>query len=177
MKPIEEMTQVELCAYVQTQLKEKGITATLSGGLSVSIYCSGKYVSKDIDLVNVYSVKRSHIISAMKEIGFDEVGRYFRNPKTKYILEFPPGPLTVGEEPVKQVNEIPYSTGILRVISPTDCIKDRLAAYFHWGDRQCLTQAIMVAEEQDIDIQEISRWAEGEGKRQEFDVIREKFLK
>jgi hypothetical protein len=177
MKLLEEMTQTELCTYVQAHLKEKGITVILSGGLSVSIYSSGKYVSKDIDLVNVYSVRRREIIDVMNDIGFNEVGRYFKHPKSKYIVEFPPGPLTVGEEPIKQVNEISCSTGLLKVISPTDCIKDRLAAYFHWGDRQCLSQAIMVADQQDIDIQEISRWADGEGKLQEFEIIKDKFVK
>ncbi len=45
------------------------------------------------------------------------------------FVEFPPGPLAVGVEPVKQVNELKFSTGMLRIISPTDCVKDRLAGY------------------------------------------------
>jgi len=71
--------------------------------------------------------------------------RYFIQPGTLYRVEFPPGPLAVGEEPVKKIDKIQFPTGILRVISPTDCVKDRLAAYYHWGDRQGLAQAIMVA--------------------------------
>jgi hypothetical protein len=64
------------------------------------------------------------------------------------------------------------STGILRVISPTDCVKDRLSAYYHWGDQQCLAQAILVAQKQQIDIQEVSRWSKAEGMLAEFEQIR-----
>lgn len=63
--------------------------------------------------------------------------------EARYFIH--PGPLAVGEEPVKKIDKIQFPTGILRVISPTDCVKDRLAAYYHWGDRQGLAQAIMVA--------------------------------
>jgi len=141
------------------------------------MYSSGKYVSKDIDLVNVYSVKRQEIVNAMKEIGFDEIGRYFKHPKSNFIVEFPPGPLTVGEEPIKHIHEISCSTGSIKVISPTDCVKERLAAFYHWGDRQCLSQAIIVANQQDIDIEEIKRWSDGEGKLQEYELIKDKFVK
>jgi len=130
MKSIQEMTQAEAGAFVQSHLREKGILVVLSDGASVAIYTNGKYVSQDLDLINVYSVNRRAIRQAMNEIGFNEDGRYFKHPNSQFIVEFPPGPLTVGEEPVKQVDEIRLATGILRIISPTDCVKDRLAAYY-----------------------------------------------
>ncbi|MDI6740798.1 MAG: hypothetical protein QME74_10605 [Candidatus Edwardsbacteria bacterium] len=43
-------------------------------------------------------------------------------------------------------------TGRLHLLSPTDCVKDRLAAYFHWNDRQSLEQAGLVADNRKIDI-------------------------
>jgi hypothetical protein len=75
---------------------------------------------------------------------------------------------------VKQVVEKKLSTGILKVISPTDCVKDRLAAYYHWGDQQSLSQAILVAERNKIDVDEIRRWSMAEGKLQEFEKIKKK---
>jgi hypothetical protein len=171
MKSIQEMTQAEVGAFVQSHLREKGIQVVLSGGASVAIYTNGKYVSQDIDLINVYSANRRAIRQAMKEIGFNEEGRYFKHPDSRFIIEFPPGPLTVGEEPVRQVDEIKFATGILRIISPTDCVKDRLAAYYHWGDQQCLVQARLVAEVQEVDLEEIRRWSRIEGKLAEFEKI------
>ena len=55
----EKRTQNEIGAFVQSYLREKGITAVLSGGALGSIYSSNKYVSKDLDMVNAYSTKRS----------------------------------------------------------------------------------------------------------------------
>jgi hypothetical protein len=110
----------------------------------------------------------------MATLGFQEKGRYFEHPETEYLVEFPPGPLSVGDEPVKQIDEIELATGTLRVISPTDCVKDRLCAYFFWGDNQGLAQAVLVAQTQDIDIQEIERWSIAVGKEEQFDILKNK---
>jgi hypothetical protein len=172
MKSVKQMSQAELAAYVQCRLESEGITVILSGGAAVAIYSSNQYVSQDIDLVNIYSVNRRAIRAAMQEIGFSEEGRHFKHPDSQFIVEFPPGPLTIGEERIEQVIEIKFTTGILRIISPTDCVKDRLAAYYHWGDNQCLAQAILVAQEHAIDLEEINRWSNTEGKNNEFQKIR-----
>ena len=84
MKPVRDMTQAELGAYVQSHLGAKGIDVVLSGGAVVAIYTSGKYVSPDLDLVNRYSAKRSAIKSAMEELGFQEVGRHFEHPDSEF---------------------------------------------------------------------------------------------
>ncbi len=176
MKPPAEMTQAEVGAFVQSHLRQQGIEVVLSGGASVAIYTIGKYVSQDLDLVNVYSASRQAIEAAMTTIGFHEEGRHFRHPDTPHIVEFPQGPLTVGTEPVKRVDEIRLSTGILRVISPTDSVKDRLAAFYHWGDQQALEQARLVAENNEVDIEEVRRWSDAEGKLGDFNRIRAKIL-
>jgi hypothetical protein len=172
MKLIVEMTQGEIGAYVHSHLIKRGINCVLSGGAAVSIYSNGRYVSRDLDLVNIYSTKRRLIRESMHEIGFSEEGRYFKHPDSQFLVEFPPGPLTVGTEPVKEINEIEFSSGMLRIISPTDCVKDRLASFYHWRDQQSLLQALMVAEEQDIEIDEIRRWSKAEGKLSEYEKIR-----
>ena len=171
MKQIKSMTQAEVAAYVQNHLQQKGINVVLSGGATVAIYSSNKYVSKDIDLVIVSLDDRRKIKKAMEEIGFSERGRSFEYPGTQFIVEFPPGPLSVGEEPVREISEIEYETGILRTISPTECVKDRLAAYYHWGDQQCLSQALLVAQLNKIDMKEIRRWSAVEGMEGKYDIF------
>jgi hypothetical protein len=172
MKSIKEMTQGELAAFIQSHLREKGIDVVLSGGATVSIYSSSRYISWDLDLINPYSTKRRMLRETMQELGFHEEGRHFEHPDTQFFVEFPPGPLAVGMEPVKQIDEIKFSTGMLRIISPTDCVKDRLAAYYHWDDLQCLEQAVLVAQANKIDLEEIERWSKGEGKLDEFRRIK-----
>ena len=177
MKPVGKMTQGELGAFIQSQLRDKEIEVILSGGAAVAIYSNNKYVSKDLDLINIYGVNRRRIRDAMTAIGFYEEGRYFRHPESQFFVEFPPGPLAIGEEPVKQIIEKKLSTGVLKVISPTDCVKDRLAAYYHWSDQQSLAQAILVAQQNKINVDEIRRWSLAEGKSEEFERIKSKLIK
>ena len=106
--------------------------------------------------------------------GFYEEGRYFRHPDSQFFVEFPPGPLAIGQESVKQTVEKKLSTGTLKIISPTDCVKDRLAAYYHWGDQQSLLQATLVAQQNKINVDEIRRWSLAEGKLREFEKIKDK---
>jgi len=174
MKQIKNMSQVELAAYVQSHLRKEAINVVLSGGSAVSFYSGNQYVSKDLDLINANFAKRKDIKTVMEKIGFHEQGRYFVNPETQFFIEFPEGPLSVGEEPIKVIDEFKLTTGTLRIISATDCIKDRLCAYYFWNDQQGLAQAVLVSKSQSVDLREIERWSKVEGKEQEFEIFRSK---
>ena len=174
MKSVKNMSQSELAAYIQDSLEKEEIKVVLSGGSAVSFYSSNKYVSKDLDLINTGFAKRSKIKEVMEKIGFKEQGRFFVNPGTKFFVEFPDGPLSVGDEPVKEVSEYELATGTLRVLSPTDCVKDRLCAFYFWNDQQGLAQAILVAKSQNVDLKEIKRWSKAEGKEKEYEIFKKK---
>lgn len=172
MKSVAEMSRAELGAWVQEHLRARGIDMVLSGGACVSIFTENRYESMDLDMIHtsLMKPKRRSVRDAMLELGFIEEGRYFKHPDTKLFVEFPAGPPAVGEEPVKAIHEMHQTTGVLRIISPTDCVKDRLTGYFHDRDRQCLEQAVLVAQAQNVDLAEIERWSRGEGK---FDAFRQ----
>jgi hypothetical protein len=174
MKRIKNMSQVELAAYIQDSLQIEGIEVVLSGGSAVSFYSSNKYVSKDLDLINTGFAKRSKIKSVMEKLGFKEQGRYFVSSETAFFVEFPDGPLSVGEEPVKEISEFELSTGTLKVLSPTDCVKDRLCAFYFWNDLQGLEQAVLVTKNQKVNLKEIKRWSKVEGKENEYDLFSKK---
>jgi hypothetical protein len=110
----------------------------------------------------------------MEKIGFQEKGRFFVNPDTQFFVEFPDGPLSVGEEPVKEISEYKLTTGILRILSPTDCVKDRLCAFYFWNDQQGLAQAVLVTKSQKVDLKEIKRWSKAENKEQEYEIFTSK---
>lgn len=174
MKSISKMDRAELAAFIQEHLRTKGIDVVLSGGACVSIYSQGEYLSMDLDMIHtgLMAPKRSEVREAMEDLGFSENGRYFKHPHTDLFIEFPKGPPAVGEEPVKAIHELKTTTGTLRIISPTDCVKDRLTWFYHDNDQQCLAQAIAVAINNRIDLKEIERWSIGEGMRQQFEQIR-----
>jgi hypothetical protein len=171
------MSLGELAAFVGAHLKKHDIKAVLSGGACVSIYTSNRYESFDLDFIENISTSRKKLKQVLAKIGFIEDARYYKNPDTPFFLEFPPGPLSVGDEPVKKISKVKLSTGEFLLLSPTDCIKDRLAGFYHWKDRQCLEQALLVAEGNKIDMKEIERWSEKEGKAEEYRKIIPDFLK
>lgn len=172
MKPIKEMSLGELAAYVCTHLKSNGIFCVLSGGACVTIYSKNQYQSYDLDFIEQTSTSRKEIKSVLAELGFIEENRYFKHKNTDYFIEFPAGPLSIGSEPIEKFNELTFETGTLSLLSPTDCVKDRLAAYYHWDDLQTLEQAKMVANYHQIDLEEIRRWSDLENQLEKFKHIR-----
>ena len=61
----------------------------------------------------------------------------------------------------------------LRLLSPTDCVKDRLAAFYHWNDRPSLNQALLVCKDAQVDLREVRRWSTNEGMRDKFELFKE----
>ena len=57
-KPIKDMSRGELAAFIASYLQSHGIEVVLSGGSCVSIYTENKYVSLDLDFIEVTLVSR-----------------------------------------------------------------------------------------------------------------------
>lgn len=75
---------------------------------------------------------------------------------------------------MKEVSEFVLATGTLRILSPTDCVKDRLCAFYFWNDLQGLEQAVLVTKSQQVGLKEIKRWSKVEGKEKEFKAFTDK---
>lgn len=169
MKSIKEMSMEELGAYICSALEKEGIETVLSGGCCVEIYSHGKYTSDDIDLIDRFNGGHRKIKAVMERLGFREYNRYFVHDDTPLFIEFPRGPLGVGDAPVREIASRQSETGILKLLTPTDCIKDRLAAYYHWDDEQSLEQAVWVAESNAFEMMAIAEWSKGE---KEMEIIK-----
>jgi len=72
---------------------------------------------------------------------------------------------------MKKVAVLKNQYGKLRILKVIDCIKDRLAAFYHWGDRPSMEQAVMVAENHSVSLEELKKWSEGEGSLDKFDIF------
>jgi hypothetical protein len=156
-------TLEELAAIVSSTLEAAGIKAVLSGGAVVSIYTNNEYESNDLDFVSPASTRR--IAEAIAPLGFERKGRMFSHSSTPLFVEFPAGPLAIGDELIREteVGEKRTAAGTIRLLTPTQCVMDRLAAYFHWNDLQSLDQAVMVASSQKISLAKLDAWAKREG--------------
>lgn len=169
MISLSDLTIGELAAYIAEHLRSKGVETVLVGGACISIYSANEYSSFDLDFIITGSSTRKKVRAALTEINFTEENRYFTHPQTPFFVEFPSGPLAIGDEPPSEINSLSFSTGNLRLLSPTDCVKDRLAAFYHWKDQQSLEQAILIARDHNIDIEEVRRWSVNEGFAEVFE--------
>ncbi len=90
----------EMAACVSQALEAAGIRATLSGGAAVSIYSDSRYQSLDLDFIT--SARNEAIAPVLEPLGFEYVRgrREFYHPRAEYFLEFPLGPLALGETTV-----------------------------------------------------------------------------
>ncbi len=156
----------ELWRFVAWHLEGAGITTVLVGGAVVAIYTEGLYRSGDLDMV-LDRHRRSDVVAILANIGFQpDKSRYFKHPDCPHLyVEFPPGPVELGEEHPVYPAEILVEGRILRLLSPTDCVKDRLAAYIHWKLRDCFRQAVLVCKRQKdkIDFNNLAAWCDREG--------------
>lgn len=167
----EQMSLEAVAALVCTALERDGIEVVLSGGSVVSIYSNAEYVSYDLDFIPTGLSRR--VDRAMKALGFESRQRHWVHPRSRYWVEFPVGPVAIGEETIHEFAELETQTGILRLLRPTECVMDRLTWFFHSADRQCLEQALRVATLHPVDLVRIGRWARrerphGEERYREF---------
>ena len=137
-KSLKRISLKDLAALVNKHLKGHGVQVVLTGGACVTIFSNAKYQSLDLDFVtSAVEYKPKEITQAMSEIGFKrKPERFFEHPNCPYIIEFIPPPLSIGREPVKEIKTLRTKYGSFRLLSPTDCVKDRLAAYYFWDDVQ-----------------------------------------
>jgi len=151
----------DLAGYLSKELKKRGIDLILVGGACVTIYSRNQYQSYDLDFIVYEDMKE--VKKALKELGFIEKGGYFQRLDCKWFVEFVSSPAAVGREIISEFEEIKVKTGVITMLRPEDSVKDRLASFFHWNDRQGLNQAIEICAEQNIDIKEIETWSISEG--------------
>jgi hypothetical protein len=176
MKSIKNMDVAELAAFVCSHLYKNGIKCVLTGGACISIYSDNKYESYDLDFIDNAFTPHKILTKVMSEIGFSVKGRYFINTDSSYLIEFPTGPLSIGSQQVNEITELTYKTGKLLILSPTDSVKDRLAAFYHWDDKQALEQAKLVIGSQKVKLKDVEIWSEKEGFKDKFSSIK-KYLK
>lgn len=163
---LKTVSEYDLWRYVAWHLEGAGIRSVLVGGAVVSIYTEGAYRSGDLDLVPD-DFQRARIAKVLESIGFvPGKSGHFKHPECKHLLvEFPHGPVELGDEYPVIPDELLVEGRVLRLLSPTDCVKDRLASFIHWGSGDCFDQAVLVCRTQKarVDLQNVADWCEREG--------------
>ncbi len=136
----------EFAEMISEELRKNKISAVLVGGACVSVYSENEYLSYDLDY-STYNNVAKDIKPCLGNIGFDQTApNRFENRNCEFYIEFVTSPVSLGSgAPVTKFNELDTGKGTITLLTPTDCVKDRLAAYYHWNDPQSLDQAILYA--------------------------------
>jgi hypothetical protein len=142
----------------------------------VSLYTENRYLSYDLDFVTHSSLRE--IAPLLGKIGFQRKStRHFSRDDCPFFVEFVAPPAAIGNEPVREKATMHTKFGRIVMLSPTDSVKDRLAAWYHWKDPQCLEQALLVAAAQKVKLAEVRRWSAQEGFKEQCRAFEKRMKK
>ncbi len=161
--------------YVAFHLAKAGVDSVLVGGAVVAIYSKGAYHSGDLDFVAGHGM-HPKIQEVLEGLGFEIVrSRHFEHPECPHlIIEFPPGPLSIGDDYKVKPEEVKVEGRVIKILSPTDCIRDRLASYIHFNSRECLDQAVLVAKTQPFSMERVRASCISEGGKEAFEAFKKR---
>ena len=160
-----------VAACVAEALARASIRAVLTGGACATLYSEGKYQSFDLDFILQSATTTRDLDNAMRGIGFRRIGTHYEHPRARFLVEFPAGPLGIGGD--LDIRPITYRIGKvgIQALSATDSCRDRLAAYYHWNDRQSLATAVEISRRRKVNIEAIRRWSTREGATDKFQAF------
>lgn len=160
----------DLAGYLSEELRKERIDLILVGGACATIYSKNRYQSYDLDFITYEDLRK--VKKALSKLGFEYNSKYFIHQDCPWIIEFVSPPIAVGNEPIHHFSNVKTKMGTIKMLRPIDSIKDRLANFYHWDDRQGLEQALDICREvQEIDFGDLEQWSKAEGfieKYQEF---------
>jgi hypothetical protein len=153
----------DVAVAVGDALRRAEIRAVLTGGACASLYAGGAYASIDADFVIAGKCGQSTLDEALAPLGFTRHRDRYVHKRLRYFVEFRSGPLGIGEDfRIRPVWRRRKSARTL-ALSATDACRDRLAAFYHWSDRQSLATAVAIARRNRVSMAKIRRWSQNEG--------------
>jgi hypothetical protein len=164
-------TLIDVAFEVCTALERAGIRAVLSGGGAATFHAPDANQSGDLDFITVFGGTGGAPV--LEQLGFRREGHHYAHDESDFILEFPPGPLAIGDDDVTSWDTIRRDDQILHVLTATDSCRDRLASYLFWNDFSGLEQAIAIvaAKRAEVDLDAIRAWCERERQATKYELF------
>jgi hypothetical protein len=146
----------------------------MTGGSAATFYAPRAYLSDDIDFV--IAARGVGGEDALKKLGYRKKGDYYVHALSRFPLEFPPGPLAVGDDYVESWKTFRRKRQLLHVLSPTDACRDRLASFLFWNDFRGLQQALDVcrAQHKKVDLEIVRSWCLRERQAEKFRLFKQR---
>jgi len=153
-------TLEEFWKDIATHLGNKGIEVTLVGGGVATIYSKGKYMSGDLDFVFGWGNNHKEIREALAEIGFTTTARVFAKKGCPFTLDFSSPPVDIGLNNEPEIDQYMVGKTMIKILTPTECIKERLHKAHHWKDEQAFEAALAVAEVSEYSQEKIKKFCQ-----------------
>ena len=158
----------EVVQAISASLRRHRIEAILTGGACASLHSKGDYLSHDLDYIIRNVVTRTQLEQAMLAVGFARTGAEYRHAEVPFFVEFPKGPLAIGDDDLVEPVEIRVGSVKVWTLSATDSCRDRLSAFYHWNDLQSLRVAAAIARRRPVHLETIRAWSLKEGQAVKF---------
>jgi hypothetical protein len=135
------------------------------------LYTAGAHQSVDVDFVLAGTPTVEALDTALALLGFKRRRARYVHAIVPFFVEFPRGPLGVGEDfKIRPVWRVRRGARTL-ALSATDACRDRLAAFYHWNDRQSLAVALAIARRHRVQLRKVRDWSHGEGHAGRYAVF------
>lgn len=158
----------DVAVSVGDALRRAGIRAVLTGGACAHLYSGGTYLSRDADFVLGEPCSREDLDRALATVGFRRNRDHYVHSVVRFFVEFPRGPLGIGGDVrIRPVWKTRRAARTL-ALSATDSCRDRLAAFYHWNDRQSLAAAVAIATRNRIAYGKVRDWSGREGHLESY---------
>jgi hypothetical protein len=154
-------------------LRRAGIRAVLTGGACANLYTRGAHISLDADFVLVEPCTTDDLDRALSDLGFERRQDRYVHGRVPFVVEFPRGPLGIGEDFRIRPVWLRRRGARTLALSATDACRDRLAAFYHWADRQSLAVAVRIASRNRVSLAKIRTWSRSEGHLESYRVFLE----
>lgn len=163
----------EAVQLISSHLASRGHNPVLIGEACAYLYFGTVMTPKTIEFsINNYSIDM--VNAAMLGLGFIPTGEHsFVNEKYPVEVLLTPHPVSVGDDIVENYRILKTAKGSIKALTPTDCVRHRLAVFYRFGERTALSDAVKVARRQKVDLDFVRRWSGWEWAGDKF----EEFLK
>lgn len=162
-------TLEDVCYEVCTALHDAGTTVVLTGGSAATVYAPESYQSRDADfIITLHAIAAGLVLTGL---GYESQRGVYSHNLSGYTLEFPRGPLQIADKVITRWETRRRGDRLLHILSPNDCVRDRLLWFYGYGDRSALSAAIGVASREAIDLNIIRDWSAEMGNAREFAIF------
>jgi hypothetical protein len=152
-------------------LRRADIRAVLTGGACANLYSGGAHLSLDADFVLVEPCTTDELDRPLSDLGFERRRDRYVHRRMPFVVEFPRGPLGIGEDFRIRPVWLRRRGARALALSATDACRDRLAAFYHWTDRQSLAVAVSIALRNRVSLPKIRSWSRSEGHLEGYGVF------